>query len=184
MEEVLGRGFGLCIAYVAPGFVALWGTSFIEPMVGVWLMSAGSSEPTVGSFFYMLLASVAAGLAVSAVRWVVVDSIHRWTGLKAPAWRLSELQENLQAFETMVEHHYRHYQFYANSLVAGSFAVAARRLSGGAPPRSFGVEIAWTVLALIFFVASRDTLRHYYSRVGELLRAEKGKCHGQRVRSS
>jgi hypothetical protein len=68
MEEVLGRYFGLCIAYVVPGFVALLGASFIEPSLGVWLAVAGNSGPTVGSFLYVLLGSVAAGLAVTVRR--------------------------------------------------------------------------------------------------------------------
>jgi hypothetical protein len=184
MEEVLGRNFGLCIAYVVPGFVALWGASFMEPSLGVWLAAAGNSEATVGSFLYVLLASVTAGVTVSGVRWAMVDSIHHWMGLKRPRWRFSELQGNLRAFESMVEHHYRHYQFYANTLVAGSFTVVARRASRGMMAGSIWIEIAWVFLALIFFAASRDTLRNYYSRVGDLLKAEKGKCHGERNRSA
>ncbi len=184
MEEVLGRGFGLCIAYVVPGLVALWGASFIEPSIGVWLVAAANSGPTVGSFLYVLLGSIAAGLTASAVRWAVVDSVHGWTGIKPPRWRLCELQENLQAYEVLVEHHYRHYQFYANTLVAGTFAVVAKGVSSGLRTGSFWVIIGWAALAAVFFAASRDTLRKYYLRVAELLSAEKGSGHGKRRESA
>jgi len=183
MEEVLGRGFGLCIAYVVPGFVALWGASFIEPSLGPWLMAAGSSGLTVGSFVYVLLGSVAAGLVVSAVRWAIVDSVHRWTGVKPPRWRLSELQEKLQAFEGLVEQHYRHYQFYANTLISGTFAVFAQRICRGLGGGRLWIDVGWVLLAVVLFAASRDTLRKYYLRGTELLSAEKGRSHGERLGS-
>lgn len=180
MEEVLGRGFGLCIAFVVPGLVALWGASFIEPSIGVWLAVASQGGPTVGSFLFVLLGSITAGLTASAVRWVVVDSIHHWTGVEPPRWRLCVLQENLDAYQVLVEYHYRHYQFYANTLVSGAFALGARAASGGIRVGSFWMIIGWVALAVVFFAASRDTLRKYYSRVAELLSAGKGHDHGER----
>jgi len=184
MGEVLGRGFGLCIAYVVPGLVALWGVSVIEPSVGVWLKSASESGPSVGSFLFVLLASIAAGLTASAVRWAVVDSVHRWMGLKAPRWRISELQDKLEAYQVLVEHHYRHYQFYSNTLVSGTFAFAADVSVRGRSGGGAWMIVGWAMLAVVFFAASRDTLRKYYTRVAELLRAEKGRGHGERWHSS
>ena len=184
MEEVLGRGFGLCIAFVVPGLVALWGAGFIEPSIGVWLMAAAGSGPTVGSFLFVLLGSIAAGLTASAVRWAVVDSIHRWTGVGPPRWRLCDLQENLDAYQVLVEYHYRHYQFYANTLVSGAFAMAARTLSSDVRAGSPWMIIGWAALAAVFFAASRDTLRKYHTRVTELLSAEKGHDHGKRRESA
>ena len=84
MKEVSTSNFGLLIAFVLPGFTALWGAAYISPVLRSWLVGSGMTGPTVGGFLYVTLASVAAGLTVSTVRWAVIDTIHHWTGLTQP----------------------------------------------------------------------------------------------------
>src|SRR5437763_832294 len=115
MKEVTSSNFGLLIAFLLPGFTSLWGASYFSETVGHWLSDAGTT-PTVGGFMYVTLASVAAGVTVSTVRWAVLDTIHRWTGLPQPAWDFSRLQDNVVAYNVLNEIHYKYYQFHGNLL--------------------------------------------------------------------
>lgn len=171
MGEVSGRNFGLVIAYLVPGFIVVLGTTFFSPLVRGWLMSDAGTQPTVGGFLFITLASVAAGMVASAVRWAVVDSLHHATGVKEPRWDFRELQENLSAYTLLVEFHYRYYQFYSNTLIAialayGSHILAECGWCGG--PR--WVDLGFVIVEAVLFAASRDTLRKYYARASQTLR--------------
>ena len=185
MGDLTGRGFGLVIAYLLPGFVLLLGVAELSPEVGAWLRtSADSNSPTVGSFLYVLLSSLTAGMTVGAFRWAIIDSIHHATGLTRPIFQMANLYDRLPAFELLVEHHYRYYEFFANTFLAafasyGCWRVAA---SVGDPQPS---DAGFVALQVIFFAASRNTLRTYYRRVGQLLGTVEGEpSHDERIRPS
>ena len=97
MKELSDKNFGLLIAYLLPGFTAVWGMSYLSPTVHAWLGEASPDGPTVGGFLYVTLGSVAAGLTVSTVRWAVIDTFHHWTGLNQPQWDFAKLQANIAA---------------------------------------------------------------------------------------
>lgn len=192
MTEVSGKNFGLLIAYVLPGFVSLWGVSHFSPMVSGWLASSSSaagSAATVGGFLYVTLASVAAGLTASTVRWAVIDRLHDLTGIKRPSWDDSRLQECLGAFEALVENHYRYYQFYGNMLVAMLFLFAARLIATGHHIADVNpLDCAILTIGVLYWAGSRDTLRNYYSRAEILLGTkerevddDKRPLHGKRA---
>ena len=168
MKEISGQNFGLLIAYVLPGFVSLWGVSHFSSMVRGWLVASSVSaanSATVGGFLYVTLASVAAGLTASTIRWVVIDRLHELTGIRRPRWDDSKLQERLGAFEALVENHYRYYQFYSNMLVAVLFLFTARLIASGRPVADMN-PLDYAILAIVplYWAGSRDTLRKYYSR--------------------
>ena len=104
------ENFGLVIAYILPGFVALWGVSYFSPTVESWITASQQGAPSVAGFMYVTLASLGTGLTVSGVRWLIIDSIHHLTGLTRPAWRFGNLDDKLQGFLTLNEGHYRYYQ--------------------------------------------------------------------------
>jgi hypothetical protein len=108
MQDVTRSNFGLLIAYVLPGFTLLWGVGSISPAVHAWLGAPAAEGPTIGGFLYATLASVTAGMTVSTVRWLVIDSIHHHTGLRRPRWNFATLHLNVTAFDVMVENHYRY----------------------------------------------------------------------------
>jgi hypothetical protein len=165
--ELSARNFGLLIAYVLPGFVVLWGLSFVSPTVNAWLLGAGATGPTVGGFLYVFLASVGCGMSASVVRWALLDTLHHRTGLRAPYLDFSRLHERLEGFERIVADHYQYYQFYSNTLVALLGAYPLWRLSGG----SGGVltDFGFLAIELVFLAGSRDALRLFYRRASQLL---------------
>lgn len=164
MDTISTRNFGLLIAYVIPGFVCLLGAGSMSDAVWVWLVGAGSGGPSVGGVLYVGIASVGAGMTSSVVRWAVLDSVHDATGIDRPDLDESRLTERLEAFDYLVEQHYRYYQFYGNTLVATAAAYAMWRCS----PHSVGVTAGWAevmllVIGAVFAAGSRDALRKYYS---------------------
>jgi len=173
MRETPSFNFGFLIAYLIPGFTVLWGLSYHSETVSTWLGSVPPNAPTVGGFLYLTLASVAAGLTASTIRWAVIDTLHHWTGIRQPDWDFRCLQENAAAFDTLGENHYRYYQFYGNMAVALAFSYAALWFASGtlAPPFGSGSP-GVLFIEVLFLAGSRDTLAKYYSRVSRFLRAE------------
>ena len=164
-EPSSSTGFGLSIAYLIPGFLALLSVSGYLPAVRAWLMSPPASSPTMGGFLYGTVASLALGLTLSTIRWAVLDRLLLLTGIKQPSWDFSKLQHHLGAFMIAVEHHYRYYQFYGNTLVFLVFLfVFPHPLSGVVPGEPWLHRAGAGALALLFFAASRDTLRKYHDR--------------------
>ncbi len=169
MKEVSSGNFGLLIAFVLPGFIVLWGLSYFSATVRLWLSVAGST-PTVGGFMFGTLASVAAGVTVSTVRWLVIDTIHRWTGIRQPPWNFARLQDNVGAYNVLNDIHYKFYLFHANGLISLLFVYVARRTHYGIFTAPVGwLDLGFVVLSLVLFIGSRDMLRKYYARVSQLL---------------
>lgn len=170
LKDLTKDNFGLLIAYLLPGFVCLWGIAYHNADVRAWLHATPPDAPTIGGFLYASLASVAAGLIVSAVRWAVIDRCFALGGICPPVWDYGLFAERLAAFETLVAHHYCYYQFYANMLVAVAFAYSSRLLSS---THRSGHE-AWLFLGLvivegILLLGARDTLEKYFAKTGSLL---------------
>jgi hypothetical protein len=162
LSQVENQNFGLLIAYLIPGLVTLTGLSPHWPAIQTWLGSA-SKAPSVGGFLFATVASVGAGLLTSTLRWLVLDHLHSWTGLRTPALDFAKLQANIDAFQAIVEYHYRYYQAYGNTLI-GLLVVAICRWP-------FAGKGGWNELLIIgalitlCFIASRDALSKYYARL-------------------
>ncbi len=177
MNEVSSSNFGVLIAFLVPGFIVLWGMSYFSATVSLWLSGAGTT-PTVGGFMFVTLASVAAGVTISTVRWAVLDTIHRWTGLPPPKWDFSRLQDNIAAYNVLNDIHYKFYQFHGNALMALVFVYAARRIHDGIMTTPVGLfDVGFLILSVVLFVGSRDTLRKFYVRVSQLLGTRPSEHH-------
>jgi len=171
MKDVTTSNFGLLIAYLLPGFTVLWGISYLVPSVQVWLGVVPSTAPTVGGFLYITIASIGAGMIVSTLRWLIIDTIHHWTGICPGDWDFAQLQSNVAAFDVLGENHYRYYQFYGNGAIALPFLYIARWFSTHnfwPPPLGWGL-LGVLGLEILLFAGSRDTIRKYYSRLSVLL---------------
>lgn len=170
MRDVTSSNFGILIAYVLPGFTILWGASQYSETLRSWLAADPTGSPTVGGFLYVTLGSVAAGMTVSTVRWLLVDGLHNLTGLKEPPWDFSQLGNKVAAFDVLIRIHYQVYQFNSNMLVAILFAYIMRKAVRGTGGGVIDWEdVAWLVTMVVFFAGSRDTLKRYYVRGQHLL---------------
>ena len=170
MREISNRNFGLLIAYLVPGFVALWGASFLVDDLSIWLVGPDRSGPAVGGFLYVTVGSVAAGMIANVVRWAVIDSVHHLTGLKRPQWSDSLLHKRVEAYEWLIENHYRHYQFYGNMMFSVIFAYICWHISLADTPTGIGwLNGAIGALLIVLAAGTRTTLARYYRRSESLL---------------
>ncbi len=173
MTDVNESNFGFLIAYVLPGFFAVLQLAQYSPTLQAWITTAPELAPTVGGFLFATLASVAFGLILSTLRWAILDTVHRHSGLPAPKLDFRKLQKNRDAFERMVQYHYRYYQFYGNSLVLLMLScVAPQPLWGWLAREPALASTLAAGLAVLLFVASRDALGKYDSRSASLLSAK------------
>ena len=106
-------------------------------------------------------------MTVTAIRWASVDLLHAKTGLRPPALNFARLAGNVDAFNMLIEIHYRHYQFYANMFVATAIAFACQRSAISVGPG--WLDSGFIALEAVFFYTSRDTLQKYYQRTRQLL---------------
>ena len=162
-EENSLENFGLVIAYVLPGFNALQGFPLFSAASIAWGGPNGDPNPSLTMFLSGTVMALASGLTVSTVRWLLIDGIHHRTGLRPPPWDFARLDKNIAAFEYLVLVHYRYYKFYANMVVALIWAYATRDYALGLK----GLY-DWP-LVILFFFASRDSLKKCYDRTGRLL---------------
>lgn len=173
MNNLTSSNFGILIAFVLPGAVALLGVSYFSPLVESWLVSTTSNSPTIGGFLYLTLAAVLAGLTASTVRWMVVDTIHHWTGIRRPRWDFSEFDRKVSGYDKLGEVHYRFYQFYGNTLMSLVFSWICRRVAFGfwTAPLAW-IDLGFLLMGVIFFAGSRDTFQKYTQRLEMLLGRE------------
>lgn len=167
VRDLTDGSFGLIIAYLVPGAAAFAVASEYIPVAKNWF-GLGPASPTIGGFLYCTLGSLGAGLTLSAVRWSTLDRLHHATGLPAPALDFAQLQRNYAAFQGAVENHYRYYQFYGNMLIVVLLLAIEPHARSQWLSWPVGAIIA-TAVAVLYFIASRDTLAKYYRRTNSIL---------------
>lgn len=167
MNDFIRQNFGLLIAYILPGFVVVSGAAFLYPQVRLLIMPTLGVADGAESTAFVALATLLAGMIVSSMRWLLVDTLHHVTGLRRPEWDDARLPEKLPAFSVIVENHYRYYQCNANLAVAFACVYVAWRVQQ--PPFAPWADEAFLLLEFIFLATSRDNLRKYYARTSRLL---------------
>ena len=155
----------------------LLGISFFSETVAMWLQGTTGASPTLGGFLYVTIASTAAGLTVSTIRWLVVDTIHHATGIPRPEWDFSQFHTKVPGYDRLAAIHYDYYKFYANMMIALACTflavfVTVPELIG------LGLIIAFPTVEIVFFLGSRDTLRKSYARISMLLGQKSGPTAG------
>lgn len=171
VNNVSNANFGPLVAYLVPGATVLLGFSLFSPTLQNWFASSSSGVPTIGGFLYLTVTSLAAGMIVNAIRWLVVDTLHAWTGLPLPPPDFSRLGQNVAAYNLLIDIHYSHYQFHGSMLIATAVAYVSYRIHLGLLGPWGLVDIGVAVLEVIFFVTSRDALRKYHVRGRQLLQS-------------
>jgi len=169
MPNISSRQFGLIVAYVLPGFIALAGIAPVLPAVATWLRPVAAGDIGLGPPVYIVLTATAIGLFLSCFRWLSIDQIHYWTGVRHPAWDDRQLPSALGGFDYLVQNHFRYYEFCGNTLVAVVWAYGLNRRMGTLPFLGAGTDLGMLIVSAVLFTASRDALAKYYTRTGRLL---------------
>lgn len=168
MKGVSSDSFGLAIAYLVPGLVGMTILAQFIPEIAMWLGVRRFPGPTVGGFLYGTLGAMGTGLTLNALRWMTLDQLHHFTGIPSPTLDFSTLRHHFDAYQGIVDNHFRYYQFYGNMMLVFLALPFAPELGpswlNGATGWGF-----WGVLVVVFYLASRDTLTKYYSRAAAML---------------
>ncbi|MBZ5554639.1 MAG: hypothetical protein LAO21_18125 [Acidobacteriia bacterium] len=171
--KMSGLDFGIVIAFIAPGFVALQAASYHFSTVRAWMAAASDKEQTVGLFLFVLLASLSMGLVVSGVRALAIDNLLRFRfvlrGLVVPKVQLDWSQidsENLSILITIRDAFFRHYQFYSNTLVALLFWAFSHAFSDRPKLPWYDWALITSLLVVLFF-SGRDSLQRYANAVNK-----------------
>lgn len=167
MNDLIRQNFGLLIAYVLPGFVVMSGAALLYPPVRLLISPTLGLADGVESTAFVALSTLLAGMFVSALRWLLIDTLHHVTGLKRPAWNDAVLPDKLPAFSFIVEDHYRYYPCNANLAIAFACVYIAWRVQQ--PPFVLWADEAFLLIEFLFLATSRDNLRKYYARAARLL---------------
>ncbi len=184
--DSLVKNFGLVIAFGLPGFLVLVGLPLqITTSMANLLNQPG--PPSLEGFLYLLPASICCGLTISAIRWMLVDTLLHLTGVRKPNLNFHSIPSKLEAFNLFVEHNYRFYQFYSNSLVAVLILLAVHWRIDGRPSTESLCLLG--SLCVVLAAASRDCLTRFYLRarimLGELHQPQQsiGKGNSKKRRS-
>jgi hypothetical protein len=169
MSQTSNWQFGLIVAYILPGFIALAGTAPLLPAVATWLRPVAQGDLGLGPPVYALLTATAVGLFLSCFRWLSIDQIHCWTGVRRPAWDDRQLANALGGFDYLVQNHFRYYEFCGNTLLAVLWGYGLNRWMGTLPFLGAGTDLGMSIVSAVLFTASRDALARYYTRTGRLL---------------
>ena len=156
--------FGQIIAFLLPGFLGLYGLSISAGNISGPLAAMNEKDVTVGTALMVSLAALALGLLLSAIRWMFLDHVLLWCGIRDTGMDFSKLGDSkkLEAFEAVVNNHYRYYQYYGNSLVSILMAAGVYIGAGGQLSRGwiFGV----VGLSIVLLLGAGDCLSAYYRR--------------------
>ena len=169
MKDITEKNFGVIIAFLIPGFMLLWGLSYSSDEISKWFAQSGAADaPTVGGFLYATLASLALGLLVSAVRWLIVDRLlHSVSDLPEIDFEKLKNKDTFTAFEGVVENHYRYYQYYSNTLVAVIISFLTYLIEAKEKPSLWGwAGVVFVIIALL--LASNDCLKKYHQRAAKI----------------
>ena len=173
LKNIHGRGFGLLIAYVIPGFLVLVAASFHLLWLQTWLLGATDAGPSIGGFLYFGIAAVGCGMACDVVRWFTLKVVETGLGLPGPSWNDATLSDRLAAFDRLVEDHFRYHQFYGNAAIAILVAYVSWR-GTHEDAGVTAIDLLAPSLFLLFVAGARDALSRYYRRTAQVLGEQKG----------
>jgi len=175
MKDVTSTAFGLLIAFLLPGFVGLYTLTFWSPTVRHVFDNFQTAQSTVGLSLLVVLAALAAGLEITALRWVLFESWRsKRSRLKSTDFALLGLDEGrLSAFRAAVDEHYRYHQFWGGmSIVMPFFYFGLQRGSCADLPMACGGWglFLFSVVEAVTIVAACEAYRMSVGRAKEIMK--------------
>lgn len=165
-KDVSINDFGLVIAYLLPGFTAVWGTAIAAGVID-WKAMTQDGQSVAG-FLSTTVMALAVGLTLSILRWLLIDPLHHATGVRRPERNFAALAANVEAYTFLNDAHYRHYQHAAGMFLATIWVYAVWRWAQPARPIGFA-DLAILAATIVYYLGSRDALKNFYERTGQLL---------------
>ena len=145
--EAIERVFGMAIAYVLPGAIALFGISYFQPELRRWFGFVAEHDTTLAGFLFVVAASAGLGVLLSALRAFLLEKM--WKAAKPRVIDHSARVKQEAVYQNLISQHYNYYQCYGNTAVASwFFTIGYLR----------GVTGFWHWFMIIGVMALTDTL--------------------------
>ena len=127
-KSIAPISFNILIAYLLPGFIALYGLTYISPAVKQVFDAVLIKDSQIGASFLLLLGATAAGVIISAVRGNIIDQFMIWFGVTKPDIDYGKLsdQDIREAFDILINEQYRYAQSYGNFFLSLLFLLATK----------------------------------------------------------
>lgn len=169
--EKLGIEFKLIIAYLIPGILFLYATTFYSSATKK-LLFGGNGIPESAAVIPIMLLAIGAGMMVNAVTWAVVRPVIEFTSMARPELDYASLTaSDMQAFQVINDENYRYYQSYSNLFTSGIMLIASYTLSSES--FNYTLVLVGLVFLVILFIASRDSLKRAYNGMESLVGVKK-----------
>lgn len=174
--NITSTTFGLVIATLLPGLAALYGLTFWSPRVRQVFETFLTSDSNIGLFLLVILAALAMGLLLSALRWVVYERDFPWAKhdrLSPDDFQSLTRTDCLPAFKTVVEEHYRYHQFFGGVSIAWPLIVGGwvwRESSSLGILLTIGAIVVGILLELLLYAAAKDARKQYIDRAKGVLK--------------
>ncbi len=179
-KDVTATSFGLIIAFLLPGLMAVATVAFWNKDVHGMLTTFLTSEANVGLFLLVIMVSLIAGLEISAIRAGII----RITRSSAPSLAHSGFsgladEARLSAFSAATDQHYRYHQFWGGTALVLPFTYIGllQTLRGGILS-CVALSLAFVIMEAATIFASVDEHRCYVERSKEILKT--GGSHGHK----
>lgn len=172
-ESLSPLSFAHLIAYLLPGIVFFYALTYVSPRVAEIFQALFDKDKTVGASVIMLVASVACGVFVSAVRGLLLDWIQEATGVQQPDTDYARLinTDIRQAFNDAIDNTYRYAQAYGNLAIALFVHLFLRHCIARTPIfPSWQLPLFEVIAISALFLCHRNQLRSTYKAIGDILK--------------
>jgi hypothetical protein len=189
VRDLVAENFGIVVAYVVPGGVALLAGMYASPGLKGWVSQAAGEATTFGGFLILVTVALGLGMIVQAARFFFFERFLTWRRLPGSS-RIKDRYPDLfrerashstrrepevrAAFRELSEAHYRFYQCHGGLFIAGPAAFVSWWYWR---PSSAGVVKLAVVGALLLlaevalFEAALDALKRNRERERDILTA-------------
>ncbi len=162
--------FGQIIAYLIPGFLALYPLGDFIPFFQALLGQQGI--PSAEALIPLLLLALAVGIVINAFSWALLSPLFAFCGVKRPKslTYTTLTKDNIEIYNVIVEANFRYYQFYSNVLVA--ILLYAPKWLVYPMNQNLWRNGTFVLIVGVLFIAARDSLNRAYTRMIALSKKE------------
>lgn len=172
--SLFDRVFAVTIAFLLPGLAPIAAAAPGSQTVANWF-GAASQSPTIGGLLFVVLAALASGMALTALRWMLFEELSIFgCRLVQPGTPVNEAarKDHLAVYDDL---RYQHYYFYlasANMAVAVPVALIVWLLTAVHRPSVTTLALVMGLGAIAMYVlaaAGCNAIRRYDDRRHRLL---------------
>lgn len=177
LKDATSTSFGLVIAFLLPGLVAVGTFALWEDNVRQLLATFLTAESNVGLFLLVLLAALVIGLEISALRSAIVRFTLRSLKLGPEGFAALADAARLQAFRAATDEHYRYHQCWGGIalVLPVAFVGWLTRIESLSLFSSPVRLVAFALLECVTVFAAINEYRYYVERSNQIL---EGGSHG------